>query len=296
MFVYSHKCKNALSKIKILNAFQKVYQKTRKKLENLKNKKSNNQDAKSYKNLSKIELKNVSHDRTRLIDETISLFLKKHNSYNDYKIQIDDMFLPKPYYDENLNKIETEEKFLLDQLDIKRPITFIIQRSKNVKRRSPKKFVYSISEYYNKLIVGIKTIKTSKTSFQILDAECLNEETKSKRMRSSIKSILFGVIVFSSYIFLFIMVSDIYNKYEDNIFTICITPLLTVLISKYLITQNVMIFIHTFLMYKFGERIYSDNRKNLNPLKIIFKFVIPGISKANHKSLLLFRDFCNKKD
>jgi len=297
MFVYSYRCKNALSKVKILNAFEKVYLKTRRKLEILKNKKSKDKDVKSSKIISKMDLKSVNHDSTILDHETSLQFLiQHHNNYNDLKIDINEFFLPKPYYDENLYKIETEEKYSLEQkYQIFRTFSYLFPRMKKIKRKTMRKFIFSISEYSYKLNVGFRTIKTSKISFQILNAECLNEEAKSKRRRSSIKSILFGLIVFSSYIFLFIMVTDIYNKYEDNIFTICISPLLTVLFSKFLITQNLMIFVHSFFMYQFGEKIYSDNRKNLNPLGIIFRFVIPAISKSNHKSLLLFRDLCNKQ-
>jgi hypothetical protein len=296
MYVYSYKCKNALSKVKILNAIEKVYFNTRKKLEVDKKRKYMKKDGSAAFNKSKQDLNRKNLNHSKISDETITHLLN-HDIHNiEHKIEISEIFSPKPYYDENLYQIEIYEKNLMDQkFKIKKQFSICIPRFKIVNRKSVKKFVFSISEVtYNSFIVS-KTMRISKTSLQIMKAECLKEETKSKMRRSFIKSIMYGVILFTSYIFLFIMITDIYNKYEDNIFEICIIPLLSVLISKFLITQNVMIFIHSFFMYKFGQKFYSDNRKKLNPLGIIFKFVIPAISKANHKSLLLFRDFCHKQ-
>jgi len=128
-------------------------------------------------------------------------------------------------------------------------------------------------------------------SIQIIDKHCLDEEAIKRKFRSNIKSWSYVSLFLLSWMLLFIMITDVYNKYESNMYDISISPLISVLIVKFLVTQNILIFIHTFIMYFFGEKYYNDNRKKLSPLHMIFRYVIPPIAKANHKAILAFQKF-----
>ena len=126
----------------------------------------------------------------------------------------------------------------------------------------------------------------SSMCISIIDKNILKEESKTKRFRAKLKLNLYSIIFLFSWIFLFVMITDIYNKYEDNIFKICVSPILSVMVIKFLVTQNIMIFIHTLLMHKFGEQFYMDNRKKFDPFTLAMKYFVPPIAKAHHKSIL----------
>jgi len=150
-------------------------------------------------------------------------------------------------------------------------------------------------KYILKNIPGDKSIVDA-TSLQIIDKHNLNKEAIRRQFRSNVKSWSYLVLFVASWMFLFIMITDVYNKYESNMYDISISPLVSVLLVKFLVTQNIMIFIHTFIMYFFGEKYYNDNRKKLSPLHMIFHYVIPPIAKANHKAILAFLKFSKAFD
>lgn len=211
---------------------------------------------------------------------------------------VNEIMSPQPYYDVNV----TDESYINlygghDYPVITRAQSFtLLKRDKKNTRGKIIKYMTNQSDYGYTVGINKKKKFVPFTALQIIDKEWVNEEYRSTKKRSSLKTKLFVFIFVSSYIFLIIMVTDIYNKYEENIFQICISPLLAVVISKFLITQNVMIFVHCIFMYKFGEKFYSDNRRTLNPLSIVFKYVIPPVSKATHKVILTFQKIAHRKD
>ncbi len=295
MFVYSHKCKDALRKVKTLIAFRDIYVNLRQKMRrnNIKN-----DSIKKIKKLGNIPLSKDS--KTKYVNDAsfkeISNLLNSPNTIIQFQIDDNEIFSPKPYWDEFLYLDGTDMENLYDtQYKIIKQYSIFFTKDKNFKRRKIKNFSVTFSEFSYRSNIKKHSKIIMMTSLQIIDREFLDEDIKRKRSRSRLKSIFFVIILISTYIFLFILVTDIYNKYEDNIFKICISPLLTVVFSRFLITQNVMIFVHSFFMYYFGEKFYTDNRKTLNPLGIVFRYVIPGVSKANHKALLIFRNFNRKQ-
>jgi hypothetical protein len=290
VFVYSYKCKNSLHKVKSLIAVREIYYEIKYKLAKKALLKKNN-----LANVApKAELENRSVNESRFKDSTRSFLLEHGISSFHMNVDVNEIFNPKPYYDQILYSNEILRTKSLNPLKIVKPHSIFLHGKKNSKGRKIRIFAVSMSEYSYKFRNAKNSRSIMITSLQFLDRKQLEAETKSKKRRSLIKLIFFVIILISSYVFLFILVTEIYNKYEDNIIKICIYPLITVVISRFLITQNVMIFVHSFFMYKFGEKFYNDNRKTLNPLGIVFKFVIPGVSKANHKALLTFRSFCNR--
>jgi hypothetical protein len=299
IFVYSRRCRKALLKIKTLVTLRDMYTfcayEITKKNKDSKKRQSHigSSQLKQKSNIPKIvnKLKNleeIDFCHSHLITLQKSDLLALNN--------IEDIMSPKPYYEISFHISETKEKQILIKNKIIKTNSILFPRAfKKSTREKIRNFVTSYSEFSYKIEKERKNKLVAMTALQILDREWLNEEIRVKRKRSSLKAKLFVILFVSSYFFLFIMVTDIYNKYEDNIFKICITPLISVVVSKFLITQNIMILVHSFFMYKFGEKFYSDNRKNLNPLRIVFKYVIPPISKANHKAVLIFRRFSNQK-
>ena len=293
MFGYSHKCKNALGKIRTLIAFRDIYLNIR---QNMKKNKLKD-DNKKLKKLVKIPI--CGNYKTKDVNETSSKEIfhlsSSHFKIIKFNMDVNEVFSQKPYWHKFSNFNDTEGQNLYEtQYIIIKQYSILFTREKNFKRKKIKNFSATFSEFSYKTYIKKHTKIIMMTSLQIIDREFLNQDFKRKRRSSRLKTKFFVIILISTYVFLFILITDIYNKYEDNIFKICISPLLTVVFSKFLITQNVMIFVHSFFMYYFGEKFYTDNRKTLNPLGIVFRYVIPSVSKANHKALITFRNFNQK--
>ena len=290
MWGYSHKCKDAFSKIRTLLAFRDIcvcY------LEKIKKNESKDDSKKKM-----VKIPSSGDFKINDVIETnigqISHLLNYHNTITKFNMDVNEYFYNKPYLEEYLCSFGTYEENLFEkQFKIIKQISILFKREKYFKRKKIQNFCVTFSEFSYKSVTN-ELNKIMMTSLQIIDREYLDEDFKNKRRRSLLKTIFIVIILISSYIFLFILVTDIYNKYEENIFKICISPLLTVVFSKYIITQSIMIFVHSFFMFYFGEKFYKDNRKTLNPLGIVFRYVIPGVSKANHKGLLTFRNFYEK--
>jgi hypothetical protein len=111
------------------------------------------------------------------------------------------------------------------------------------------------------------------------------------KLRAKIKLSVFIFIFISSWIYMVFAITDIYNKYEDNISKICVNPLISVMLIKFLVIQNLMILIYSFILFKFGDELYKDNRNSIKPINLILKYFIPRISKANYKALLAYKKF-----
>jgi hypothetical protein len=149
-------------------------------------------------------------------------------------------------------------------------------------------FVTPFSEYSYYIRNQTKKTRIDSFAFQIIDKKLLISAKNNSALRSKIKAYTYVFLFAVSWGYLFIMITDVYNKYEDNMFKISISPLISVLLVKFLITQNIMIFVHTLIMHLYGEKVYMDKRKYMDIKKLIFEYFIPSIAKANHKAILAF--------
>jgi hypothetical protein len=291
IYEYQKRCKNAMNKIKCLilvkGLFTSIYLKNSKKFSPYKLNKSNiggKTVTVSKSNYKKKEKSLVSKDIFNISNSYNNSLLRSHN----------EIFLPKPYYDMNITESNNKYTFILgENMIIKVHSLMIIKNITTSRRQKIKNYIAPISEFSYKVVIMSKNKIVNMTSLQIVDSEELNEEKKKNKKRSALKNKIFAFLFVSSYFILVIMVTSIYNKYENNIFKICISPLLSVVLIKFFVTQNIMIFIHTFFMFYLGEKFYSDFAKKFNPLGLVFKFVIPAISKTNHKAVLIYRKLNN---
>jgi hypothetical protein len=291
VFVYSDRCRKALFKVKTLLALKNMYINFHdRKAKSFSVLVSPGQSSSLNKFSRKSEINNCNESDLELKNILMTHLYELNSSTLYRQTQINEIMSPQPIYDlcepeeYELNKLND-----FDKSTVNRAESFtLMKRDKKSKRGRIKRYITNQSDYGYCVGANKKKKFIPITALQIIDREWVNEEYRRNKKRSELKTKFFILIFISSYIFLVIMVTNVYNKYEDNIFKICISPLLSVVISKFLITQNVMIFVHSFFLHFFGDKFYSDNRKTMNPMGIVFRFVIPPISKANHKALLTF--------
>ena len=282
IFEYSKRCKNAMIKIKILILIQEVFTMRRLKFSKKMGPKSLKNSHYSKKSIS-LKTYNYVNVNSVFINFSNSQEISLLNKYNE-------IFSPKPYYEGDIMESKNTDSFNLgENMVTKVHSLMIIKELKSSGRNKIKNFISPQSQFTYKLVSEKKNKIIEMFCMQIVDVEELNDERKKIRKRSSLKNKIIVFLFISSYFILIIMVTSIYNKYEDNIVKICISPLVSVVLIKFFVTQNIMIFVHTFFMFFFGEKFYSDFAKSLNPLGLVFKFVIPAISKTNHKAVLIYR-------
>lgn len=300
IYGYSRKCRTAFLKMNSALLIKDMHQNIVLKLEK-KNKKlmaKNRQEG----NILAFENSIRPHINNTIIDiSEISKFYRNYN-YNfdesDSKIVLntEDIFAPKPYYENISISTQNKGQEFKTNFEIVSVHSVSFKRAIYKSKRKINYFMCNISEFSYVIKNLKKDRKVTMTSLNVINKLSLNEERRIQKKKSHLKIKVFMIIIISSFIILFIMITDIYKKYGNNIQTICISPFLSVVLTKLFITQNLMIFIHTFFMYKFGEKFYTDHKISLNPLRIIFKYVIPQISKSNHQGVIIFRKFLEKTE
>jgi hypothetical protein len=102
------------------------------------------------------------------------------------------------------------------------------------------------------------------------------------------------IIIFTLYLFLWIYIAifmkNIYSKYGDNIFKICIFPLISSIIIKFFFTINLTIFISAIVLYHKGKIIINNKKPELF-WKIIFDIFVPNMSLNHYIAIVNFVDF-----
>ena len=71
-------------------------------------------------------------------------------------------------------------------------------------------------------------------------------------------------IIFGFFLYLWFGIANfiqiIYNKYANNIFELCVIPLITVFLMKIFITFNLLMLKTTLILYYFGQRFMRRRR------------------------------------
>jgi len=108
-------------------------------------------------------------------------------------------------------------------------------------------------------------------------------------IKSDIKTILVFLLYIYLWIYLMIFITAIYRQYGDNIFKICVMPLISMLVIKLAITFNVMMFLSTIILYFWGDFFMSTHKPPLLKM-IIFKALVPPLAFLHYRALKTFRD------
>lgn len=106
-------------------------------------------------------------------------------------------------------------------------------------------------------------------------------------VKSSIKFFLqFGVILLTL-VYDFFLIQNIYTKYADNMMTICIMPIISLLIIGLVITEPITIAVFTIIQYFFGKRYYFDNKSLFGKA---FNAIISPLMKKEYEFNIFFSD------
>ncbi len=310
IFTYRHKFEKAFMKVKtsiqIMNIIEDIRLKNRDQgeikysiLENnqITNKQStlNSEKVKHTQTLSRedqeiIELCNIELKTAKDFKK-----MKKKNKNKIRKVEIknENNFFPSSrYIYEQTNASEIKLVISSEPEHLKYSIhTF----SEMFERTRKKNELYKIKEFLTPIsrrsyILRTKEGKRSIDSISVhfTDKEILNQKANELKLRAKMKSIAYMSLFVASWMYLFVMITDVYNKYEDNMYKISISPLVSVMLIKFLGTQNVIIFVHTLIMHFFGEKTYFTKKKTLNVVNLVFDYFVPPIAKANHRAILAF--------
>lgn len=106
------------------------------------------------------------------------------------------------------------------------------------------------------------------------------------------KLILILLIICSIWVCLLFVIAEIYTNYGENIFKICIMPLISTLIVNLFIVSNLLILVSSYLMITKGVFIYSI--KSFSFLKLIFNALVPKTASNSHQSILLYKGIIDK--
>jgi hypothetical protein len=129
-------------------------------------------------------------------------------------------------------------------------------------------------------------------SFEIIsyDIDNILRIKKTSKFPTYLKIFLISLIFIIIWISLLILIKSIYESYGNNFIKICIMPLVSLLFVKLFIIANVLIFIQTILLWKYGKKYYSNPKRSFL-LNIIFKALVPPKSNNQFKSIISFREF-----
>jgi hypothetical protein len=113
------------------------------------------------------------------------------------------------------------------------------------------------------------------------------KKSPSTKLRNIIKLSIAFCILFVVWFYIAIFVMSIYKQYGNNLFKICIMPLISMIVIKLGVTQNIMIFIATVLLYFFGNKMNAISKVSI--FTIIWSILVPLMAQNHHKAILIFR-------
>lgn len=122
--------------------------------------------------------------------------------------------------------------------------------------------------------------------FSIMRVKLESKKTTIKRIIIIKYFVIMGIYTIIS-LYLAIFIQSIYAQYADNVFMLCIFPIISLLVIKLTITINIILFMSTVVMYVFGNKIY--NNKKINLCRIFYYCIVPIIAANHHNSILSFR-------
>lgn len=195
---------------------------------------------------------------------------------------------------ESFNKFEpikndsssTSRQLMLDELERSQAMDQIYIENKKLEKESFREFFKGkkegITQLQKKMIISI----SNRTFvFPIRDSSCIScfkisitEISKINDFLLKFKSSLKIAIVFALYLFLWfyiaIFVQSIYKQYGNNIFKICVMPLISMLFIKLVFVVNLMFFLTNLVLYYKGNT-FVNNSKKTPFSKIIFAALVP---------------------
>lgn len=139
-----------------------------------------------------------------------------------------------------------------------------------------------ISQFKKKMIISIRertfVFPLRDTSSISCFRISITEISKADDFLIKFKSSLKIAIVFAVYLFLWfyiaVFVQSIYKQYGNNIFKICVMPLISMLFIKLVIIVNIMVLLTNIVLYYRGKDFVNKSKKN-HFSKIIFAALVP---------------------
>lgn len=104
---------------------------------------------------------------------------------------------------------------------------------------------------------------------------------------SEIKSTLIMFIYIFIWFYLMIFIQQIYKQYGNNIIKICVVPLISMLIVKLFITVNLMLFIATIILCKWGDY-FLYSKKVAFIKQTIFNALVPPLALHHYAALRFY--------
>jgi len=109
-------------------------------------------------------------------------------------------------------------------------------------------------------------------------------------IKSSAKIILIFAIYLNLWFYIAVFVESIYKQYGNNVFKICVMPLISMLFIKLVIVINIMLLIATTILYFYGKTFLNKGKNNLFAI-IIFKALVPPMALNHFSAILNYQSF-----
>jgi len=160
--------------------------------------------------------------------------------------------------------------------------------SKTIKNSSTSKNKKFIHYGERKFIFPGKIMSVSCYEIFLIDSPKLLLTQKTKTLQIKISVIIIIYIILSFYMML--ILQDLFIKYGDNLFEVCISPFLITWLINNIFAFNLMILITSLILYYYGELILNKKKPPIYISAITNIFVTPII--FNHYSALkLYQHF-----
>jgi hypothetical protein len=164
-------------------------------------------------------------------------------------------------------------------------------KNKNFLRNNKVKFQWDLGE--RQLLNQDKSRLESKyVSVYKLKYNEKDDIKSSSNFNHLLKAILILSIFVVMWVYMLMFIKNIHEKYGENFVKICVIPLISMIFVQWLIVQNIVLFITTFLMYFFGKKLYHIKRFNI--FKFLFDCLVPITASNHHQAILLFRIIVEK--
>jgi len=164
-------------------------------------------------------------------------------------------------------------------------IIYIANKEKKIKKYSK---IFEIKKRsYNFYIKNTKV-----DCFQISIINYKSIRNRKQQITSNIKFIFIIFLYFYLWFQLFIFIQSIYMSYGDNIFKICVMPLISMIFTKLVIIENIMILLTTLVLFFKGKYYTSIRREKYTLLKkIIFNAFVPPMAFEHYEALVMYMQY-----
>lgn len=187
-----------------------------------------------------------------------SNFNNENNSSNDYE----------NYY---TLKIESfSESFLGEKETITQ-----VKKKKMIANINKRTFIFPLRE-----LSHISCFKVSITEISVIN-DFLH------RLKSSAKIIIMFAFYLLLWYYIAVFIQSIYKQYGDNIFQICVMPLISMFFIKLVFVVNIMIFVTTLLLHYKGASIVNSSKKNIY-WNVIFIALVPPAALNHYMAINYF--------